>query len=176
VRIGFSEKTPIDIAKAVEDSGADFMSIHGRTRSGGYHAPVDYSAIKAAKSAIKIPVFANGDITDMQKALHVKNYTGCEGVMIGRGAVGSPWIFHQIKRGNAAPEATIIHQVILEHFDAMISYYGPYGARLFRKHLHTYSKGYPEASAFRDTINREDDPLKARQIVDEFFKPKSLPS
>ena len=173
VRIGFSEKKPVDIAKAVEDSGVDFMSIHGRTRSGGYHAPVDYDAIRAAKMAIKIPVFANGDITDVQKALHVKSYTGCEGVMIGRGAVGAPWIFRQIKDGNLTLELSIVHQVILNHFDAMIDYHGPYGARLFRKHLHTYSKGYLGASAFRDKINREDDHEKARQIVDEFFRPKS---
>jgi tRNA-dihydrouridine synthase B len=172
VRIGFSQKTPVDIAKAVNDSGVDFMSIHGRTRSGGYHAPVDYDAIRAAKEVVNIPVFANGDITDANQALHVKNYTGCEGVMIGRGAVGAPWIFHQIKHAQSSPEAHIIHQVVMEHFDAMVSYHGPYGSKLFRKHLHTYSKGFAGASAFRDTINREDDHEKARQIVDEFFKPK----
>lgn len=174
VRIGFSEKTPVDIAKAVEDSGVDFMSIHGRTRSGGYHAPVDYDAIKAAKSAIKIPVFANGDIKDAKTALHVKNYTGCEGVMIGRGAVGSPWIFHQIKTSQNNPSPSLIYQVVMEHFDAMVAFHGPHGSKLFRKHLHTYSKGFPEASAFRDMINREDDHIKAREIVDMFFKPKFL--
>lgn len=174
VRIGFSEKTPVDIAKAVEDSGVDFMSIHGRTRSGGYHAPVDYDAIKAAKSAIKIPVFANGDIKDAKTALHVKNYTGCEGVMIGRGAVGSPWIFHQIKTSQNNPSPSLIYQVVMEHFDAMVAFHGSHGSKLFRKHLHTYSKGFPEASAFRDMINREDDHIKAREIVDMFFKPKFL--
>ena len=173
VRIGFSEKNPKDIARAVNDGGADFMSIHGRTRLGGYHALVDYDAIRDAKEVVNIPVFANGDITDAAKALHVKNYTGCEGVMIGRGAVGSPWIFHQIKHSQSSPDPSIVHQVILGHFDAMILYHGPYGVRLFRKHLHIYSKGYADASAFRDTINREDDHEVARQIIDEFFKPKS---
>lgn len=173
VRIGFSDKAPVDIAKAVEDGGVDFMSIHGRTRSGGYHAPVDYDAIKAAKSVINIPVFANGDIKDAKTALHVKSYTGCEGVMIGRGAVGSPWIFQQIKESQEVPSLELIHQVVLEHFDAMIGFHGPYGARLFRKHLHTYSKGYPDASAFRDKINREDNHEIAREIVNDFFMPKS---
>jgi len=172
VRIGFSQKKPVDIAKAVEDSGADFISIHGRTRSGGYHAPVDYDAIRLAKEAVAIPVIANGDITDAVKALHVKEYTGCDGVMIGRGAIGAPWVFHQIKNRSEKLDPWLVYEVVMDHFDAMVSYYGAYGVKLFRKHLHTYSKGYPNATAFRDRINREDDALSARKLVDDFFKPK----
>ncbi len=170
VRIGFTEKNPKDIAKAVEDAGVDFISIHGRTRTGGYHAEVDYSAIKDAKSVVKIPVFANGDIISVKKALYVKDYTGCEGVMIGRGAIGAPWIFHQIKHGEDRPTPSIIKAVILEHFDAMISFHGLNGVRLFRKHLHIYSKGYTKASIFRNNINRMEDPVEAREHIEDFFK------
>lgn len=173
VRLGFSEKIPAQVAKAVENAGADFISIHGRTRSGGYHAPVDYAAIASAKEAVRIPVFANGNIKDAQGALHVKELTGCEGLMIGRGAVGSPWIFHQIKHHSLEPEPALVHAVIMEHFDAMLTFYQEKGVSIFRKHLHTYSKGYPEASTFRDTINRIEDPAEARAYIDAFFTPKS---
>lgn len=169
IRIGFIEKNSKDIAKAVEDAGVDFMSIHGRTRSGGYHSKVDYDAIKDAKSVVNTPVFANGDIVDLKKALYVKNYTGCEGVMIGRGAIGAPWIFHQIKFQKDKLEPSLIRSIVLEHFDAMMQFYGLKGLRLFRKHLHTYSKGYLGASSFRDTVNRMENPEETRAFIDSFF-------
>jgi tRNA-dihydrouridine synthase B len=97
VRLGFDEKNHIDIAKIVEDSGADFIAVHGRTRAGKFKAEVDYDAIKEMKEAISIPVIANGDIDSYEKAQWVLEHTGADGVMIGRGAVGAPWIFHQLR-------------------------------------------------------------------------------
>jgi tRNA-dihydrouridine synthase B len=97
IRIGFNEKYPVEIARAVEDGGADFITVHGRTRSGGFKSEVDYDAIAEIKRSISIPVIANGDITDFKKAQYVLNHTGADGLMIGRGAVGNPWIFHQLK-------------------------------------------------------------------------------
>ncbi|MBN2963671.1 tRNA-dihydrouridine synthase [Sulfurospirillum sp. T05] len=173
VRLGFTQKTPDVIARVVEASGADFMSIHGRTRSGGYHAEVDYVAIREAKGSVNIPVFANGDIKDVKTALHVKHLTGCEGLMIGRGAVGSPWIFHQIKHQTNTLDPALVHAIILEHFDAMLDFYHEKGVSIFRKHLHTYSKGYSNASTFRDTINRIDRADEARACIDAFFNPES---
>jgi tRNA-dihydrouridine synthase B len=174
VRIGFDEKIPVEIARAVENGGADFIAVHGRTRSGRYKAPVDYDAIAAIKAAVKIPVIANGDITDYAKAKWVLEHTGADGVMIGRGAVGRPWIFHQLRHGipDDAIDPALKRDVILEHFDQMIAFYGDYGAILFRKHLHTYSKGYPGASAFRDRVNKESDPGIMREMVEHFFTPR----
>ncbi|SHO81689.1 tRNA dihydrouridine synthase B [hydrothermal vent metagenome] len=170
IRLGFEEKNHIEIAKLVEDSGADFIAVHGRTRSGKFKAPVDYKAIKEIKEAISIPVIANGDIDTPAKAKWVLDYTGADGLMIGRGAIGKPWIFTQMKNGDEQPSSQLIQEVILEHYDQMINFYGDYGAILFRKHLHTYSKGgYDGASIFRNNVNRIVNPEEMRGVIEEFF-------
>lgn len=170
VRLGFEEKIHVNIAEACEECGVDFISMHGRTRAGRYKQPVDYDAIKEARESINIPMFANGDITDVQKAFKVKEHTKCEGLMIGRGAVGNPWIFYQIKHKTDKLDNAIKSKIILEHFDAMLNFYGERGVHIFRKHLHTYSKGYQNASAFRNEINRIEDAEVARDCIEEFFK------
>ncbi len=169
VRIGIDEKIPVDIAKAVEDCGANMISVHGRTKKGAYKAPVDYDAIKAIKDAVKIPVIANGDITDYDKAKYVLEHTGADGLMIGRGAIGNPWIFHQIATGKSEVSNELKKKIILEHFDKMIEYYKEYGVVMFRKHLHTYSKGYPKANEFRQEVNTISDVLVMRKLIGEFF-------
>lgn len=174
VRLGFEEKIPVQIAKACEEAGADFMSIHGRTRAGRYKQPVDYKAIKEAKQSVSIPVFANGDIVSYEKAMSVKDITQCDGLMIGRGAIGKPWIFYQIKHGKKEISSEIKTQIILEHFDAMVDFYGERGAIIFRKHLHNYSKGYNEATAFRNEINQITDIFDFRNCVKDFFTTHSL--
>jgi len=174
VRLGFDEKNHIEIAKVVEDNGADFIAVHGRTRAGKFKAEVDYDAIKEMKEALSIPVIANGDIDSYEKAQWVLEHTGADGVMIGRGAVGAPWIFHQLKSGSAEIDPMIKHKIILEHFDKMMEFYGPRGVAMFRKHTHTYSKGYAGASQLRDRVNRIDDILEFRNIIDTFFKESHL--
>ena len=170
MRLGFNEKNHIEISKVIEESGADFLAVHGRTRAGRYKAPVDYNAIAQIKQNVSIPVIANGDITSAKKAAWVLEYTKANGVMIGRAAVGKPWIFKQIKDGLEEVTPQLIAQVVLEHFDQMIEYYGEYGAIMFRKNLHNYSKaGYDGASAFRDTINRLKEPKAIRDVIEEFF-------
>ncbi len=168
-RLGFSQKIPVEIATTVEKAGADFLTLHGRTRAGKYKAPVDYDAIREAKEAVKIPVIANGDIVSVEKVREVRALTQCDGVMIGRGAVGNPWIFYQIKQDQTYLDRSKILEIVLEHYDAMIDFYGEKGATIFRKHLHTYSKSFPNASQFRDTINRVDDVEIIRQMIVEFF-------
>jgi len=170
VRLGFSEKIPKDIAKAVEESGVDFMSVHGRTRAGAYKAPVDYEAIATMKQSVDIPVIANGDITSFEKAMEVKSITGCNSLMIGRGAVGNPWIFYQLKHGESAVENALKAKIILEHYDSMVTFYGSHGVSMFRKHLHVYSKGYEEASAFRNRINTIVEIEHMREEIKKFFK------
>jgi len=170
VRLGFEEKNHIEIAKIVEDNGADFLAVHGRTRAGKFKAPVDYDAIKEMKEAVCIPVIANGDIDSYEKAKLVLEHTGCDGVMIGRGAVGAPWIFHQLKTGSSEVSIEIKHKIILEHYDRMIEFYKDKGVAMFRKHVHTYSKGYRGASKLRQEVNQISDIKYFRDILDDFFK------
>ena len=169
-RLGFNEKNHTEIAKICEASGADYIAVHGRTRAGRYKAAVDYDAIAEVKESVSISVIANGDIDSPAKAKWVLAHTGADGVMIGRAAVGKPWIFKQIKEHMEAPTSALIREVVLEHFDQMIVHYGKYGAIIFRKNLHSYSKaGYQGASAFRDEINHIETPSKMRKVVEDFF-------
>ena len=174
IRLGFEKNRVVELVQAIEEAGADFITIHGRTRSGGFKAPVDYDAIALAKESVSIPVIANGDITDYTKARWVLEYTKADGVMIGRGAVGKPWIFYQLKSGQEDIDERIKKEVILEHFDQMIRFYGARGVVLFRKHLHTYSKGYPGATQFRQRINELEDPKIVRELIEEFFDKRAV--
>ena len=170
MRLGFNEKNHIVQAKLCEDNGADFIAVHGRTRAGRYKAAVDYDAIREIKEAVSIPVIANGDIDSPQKAQWVLDYTGADGIMIGRAAVGNPWIFKQIKEGIEEVTPELIKEVVLEHYDQMIAYYAQYGAVMFRKNLHSYSKaGYQGASSFRNVINRITDTVEMREVIEAFF-------
>jgi len=169
VRLGFSEKIPKDIAKAVESSGVDFMSVHGRTRAGAYKTEVDYDAIATIKQSVNIPVLANGDITSYEKAMEVKKITGCNSLMIGRGAIGNPWIFYQLRHGKNSVDNRLKAEIILEHYNSMVKFHGSHGVSMFRKHLHIYSKGYQEASAFRNKINTIVDIEQMRDNIELFF-------
>jgi len=170
IRLGFEEKNHVDIAKIVEDSGADFIAVHGRTRAGKFKAAVDYDAIKEIKEAVNIPVIANGDIDSYEKAKWVLEHTGADGVMIGRGAVGAPWLFHQLRSGEEHVAQELKHSIIMEHFDKMIEFYGEFGVPMFRKHTHTYSKGYKGASVLRNQVNSISDINEYRAVIDDFFK------
>jgi tRNA-dihydrouridine synthase B len=174
IRLGFEEKNHIEIAKVVEASGADFLAVHGRTRAGKFKAPVDYDAIAEIKQAINIPVIANGDIDSYDKAQWVLGHTGADGVMIGRGAVGAPWIFHQLKLGTKDIDKNIKHAIIMEHFDKMIEFYGQHGVAMFRKHTHTYSKGYRGASALRNCVNSISNIQEYRTVIDDFFNTSEI--
>ncbi len=170
IRLGFEDKNHVDIAKVVEDNGADFIAVHGRTRAGKFKAPVDYDAIAEIKKAVNIPVIANGDIDSYEKAKWVLEHTGADGVMIGRGAVGAPWIFHQLRTGEEHVEMFLKHEIIMEHYDKMIEFYGAHGVAMFRKHTHTYSKGYRGASVLRNEVNTITDIQEYRDVIDNFFK------
>jgi len=176
IRLGFEKKNHIDIAKMVEESGADFLAVHGRTRAGKFKAAVDYDAIAEIKNAISIPVIANGDIDSYEKAKWVLEHTGADGVMIGRGAVGAPWIFSQLRTGNEFVEQSLKHEIIMEHFDKMIEFYGPHGVPMFRKHTHTYSKGYRGASVLRNDVNKISHPNEFRKVLDDFFQNSEMVS
>jgi tRNA-dihydrouridine synthase B len=169
IRVGVDEKIPLEIAKTLSKTDIDMVSVHGRTKKGAYKAPVDYDAIKIIKDNISIPVIANGDIKDKKTADYVIDYVKADGIMIGRGAIGKPWIFYQIKHNLDDISSNLKKDIILKHFDNMVQFYGEYGAIMFRKHLHTYSKGYPKSSDFRQLINNEKDTAKIRDMIKDFF-------
>jgi len=180
IRLGFDSKNHVEIAKLCEDNGADYIAVHGRTKAGKYKAAVDYDAIKEIVEAVNIPVLANGDITSPEKAKWVLEHTGSAGVMVGRAAVGRPWMFQLMKNyingtGDSVVSSALVQEVVLEHFDQMIAHYGNHGALIFRKHLHTYSKaGYQGASKFRDLVNRIEEVNEMRAVTKEFFSQEYL--
>jgi len=169
IRLGVTEKNHVQIAQEIEASGVDFIAVHGRTRAGKFKAPVDYDAIAEIKEAVSIPVIANGDIDSFEKAQWVLEHTKADGIMIGRGAVGAPWIFHQLKTGSSDISLEVKHEIIMEHYDKMIEFYGSHGVAMFRKHTHTYSKGYAGASVMRDKVNHISDIAEYRKVLDDFF-------
>lgn len=170
MRLGVNDKNHVEIAKVAEAAGADFLAVHGRTRAGKYKAPVDYDALKEVKEAVKIPVIANGDITSFDKAKWVLEHTGCDGVMIGRGSIGKPWIFYQLKHNTEDISLELKEEIVLEHYDAMIDFYGEHGVPMFRKHLHTYSKGLKGAAAFRQISNETSGIDLMREAIVNFFR------
>jgi len=168
MRLGYDEIVAVDRAKMLEDLGIKFLTVHGRTVKQMYKGKANYDEIKKVVKALSIDVIANGDITDYEKAKYVLDYTGAAGVAIGRGAVGRPWIFLEMKQeGEITPKQK--KEVILEHFNQMIHFYGDYGVILFRKHAHAYSKGLPKASEFRSKINEVKDAKIARELIEEYF-------
>jgi tRNA-dihydrouridine synthase B len=168
MRIGFDKINGVEKAKLIEQSGADILTVHGRTVIQMYNGDTNYDEIAKIKVNLTIPVLANGNIDSFLKSKQVLEYTKCDGVMIGRGAVGNPWIFKEIKE-NRTITLEEKKDVILEHFKAMIEWYGEYGVVLFRKHLHTYSKGYKGASEFRTKINNITNSYQMEQMLNEFF-------
>jgi len=168
MRLGFEKSVAVDRAKMLEDLGVKFLTVHGRTVKQMYKGNANYEEIKKVVKTLNIPVIANGDINNYEKAKYVLDYTGAKGVAIGRGAIGKPWIFLEMKqKGEITKEQK--KEVIIEHFNQMIKWYGDYGVILFRKHLHQYSKGINKASEFRSKINEETNPKTIRNLIEEYF-------
>lgn len=170
VRLGFDKKIPFELAQALKDVRSDFVIVHGRTRADGYKKErIDYDAIASIKKHISIPLIANGEIDSAQKAQEVIAHTGANGVMIGRAAITSPWIFWQIKHQTQQIPPIIKKELVLQHFNKMISFYGERGAIMFRKNLHAYAKGHDNASEFRNIVNHLTDVYEITQRIEEFF-------
>ncbi|WP_300449752.1 tRNA-dihydrouridine synthase [uncultured Helicobacter sp.] len=170
LRLGFDKKIPNEIAQALKDISADFVVIHGRTRADGYKKErIDYDAIAHIKQNVPMPVIANGEIDSAQKAQEVLAHTGANGVMIGRAALTTPWIFWQIKHSTQEIPPIIKKELVLEHFEKMIQFYGERGAIMFRKNLHAYAKGHEGASEFRHLVNSLNDVDVIRAEIEQFF-------
>jgi tRNA-dihydrouridine synthase B len=164
------------IARIAEDIGIQALAVHGRTRACAYQGDAEYDTIAAIKAAASIPVIANGDITTPEKAKHVLDYTGADGLMIGRAAQGRPWIFREIQyfleTGEHLAEPTLeeIRATLLDHVNNLYSFYGEYtGVRVARKHISWYSKGYRGGAVFRNSVNRMDTAEQQYEIVRQFF-------
>lgn len=139
IRIGWDQTSLnyLEVAHAVEDNGGALIAVHARTRNQGYLGEADWDTIAEIKSAVTIPVIGNGDVQTPQDIERLKISTGCDGVMIGRGAIGNPWIFQRVPSGTLPLDDRI--QIMQGHLDHMISYYGEgLGIIRFRKHLKRY--------------------------------------
>lgn len=166
-RLGVKEKKATLIAKACEEAGADFISIHARTAKQLYSGKADYEALGQAKEAVSIPVVANGDI-NAQNADAVLGQCKADALMIGRASVGKPWLFYELKHKKKVSER-LKKEIILYHFESMLKHYGKRAVPLFRKHLHEYCKGYENASHFREQINHINDENILQTKLEGFF-------
>jgi tRNA-dihydrouridine synthase B len=167
MRLGWDDESlnAADIARQAEDAGVQMITIHGRTRCQFYKGAADWAAINAVKSAVNIPVIANGDIVDTGSAQRALSLSNADGVMVGRGAQGQPWILAQIVAELAGQEYTKIPQggdladVILEHYEDMIRFYGEdLGVRNARKHLSWYLERLQGGAELRKAVIRETNP------------------
>jgi len=162
IRKGFTEQevNAVEIAHIAEECGAAAVAVHGRTREQYYSGKADWDIIRQVKERVKIPVIGNGDIVDGDSAMRMLEETGCDGLMIGRGAQGNPWIFreilHYLETGERMQHASNEEKgaVIKRHIELQMQYKGEYtGVREMRKHLAWYSAGLPGSASFRNEIN-----------------------
>lgn len=163
-----------DFAKYLEDGGADALTVHGRTREQMYEGKADWSIIKDVKKSVSIPVIGNGDVFSSKDAVEIKSFTGCDGIMVARGAMGNPWIFRDIKdalNGEPEKEVSDIEKIdmCMEHYRLALTYYDEYKAvREMRKHIGWYLKGIQNSMIVKNKINREDNSTKVLEIINEF--------
>ena len=165
------------IARIAESAGVRAVAIHGRTRCQQYTGEAEYDTIAMVKTLIRIPVIANGDITTPEKARHVLDVTGADGVMIGRAAQGRPWLFreieHYLKTGEKMAPAPVgeIHAILLAHLEDLYDFYGlDTGVKVARKHISWYTKGLVGSAAFRKMMNTLPTVEAQRDAVDQFFQ------
>lgn len=163
IRKGFDEEhvNAVEIARIAEEAGAAAIAVHGRTREQYYSGRADWEIIRQVKEAVQIPVIGNGDVTSGERAAALREQTGCDGVMIARGAQGNPWIFSELlayeETGAFPPRPDIdeIRSTMLRHARLQIEYKGNYlGIREMRKHVAWYTKGLRGAARLREQINR----------------------
>lgn len=178
IRTGYSraQRNASRIARIAEDAGIAAIAIHGRTREDHFEGDAEYDSAAAVKQSVRIPVLVNGDIVDAASARRALALTGADGLMIGRGALGRPWLFGEIAqalwgRGAVAAHAAINpRDVLLEHLDALHAFYGePQGVRVARKHIHWYCREHPGGESFWRAVREIADAVEQRNCVAGFL-------
>ena len=176
IRKGFNDDSinAVEIAKIIEEAGGAAVAVHGRTREQYYSGEADWNIIRRVKEAVKIPVIGNGDVTSGERAISMMEQTGCDGVMIGRGAQGNPWIFRELleyERTGQIPERPTkeqIRETMLRHARLQIAFKGDYlGIREMRKHEAWYTKGLEGSARLRDDINKVDSYEELEELLKE---------
>ncbi len=171
-----AHRNAVTIARIAQDCGIAALSVHGRTREDHYEGAAEYETIAAVKSAVKIPVIANGDVDSGPKAREILHQTGADGLMIGRAALGHPWIFRELAHFLAtgevlpAPSRTEVASTLLDHMRELHALYGESrGVRVARKHIQWYCQSHPGVDAFWAAVNRVDNAREQLDRVTAFF-------
>lgn len=166
----------VEFAKMCEDSGASYISVHGRTKAQGYSGEADWNIIGEVKAAVKIPVIGNGDITSAQIAKQRMEQSGVDGIMIGRAVLGNPWLLnnvHHYLQTNELlppPDTAAIKNVLLKHLRLLTEYYGEKsGIAISRKHIGWYVKSFYEAKKFREQYTKLNTLSEATDLINNYF-------
>ncbi len=173
-----SDRNAPRLARIAEQAGVKMITVHGRTRCQMYGGRADWAFIRQVKDVVGVPVVANGDIASPDDAVECLAQSGADGVMVGRGAYGRPWILRQVAdrlagRDDAAtPSLAELKAILVEHLDAMLSHYGVNaGLRNARKHVGWYSQGLPDSAGFRQAVNNTVEPSRVFAAIDRYFDP-----